>query len=164
MTSVAAEGHYPWFEVLNPPLQGNSSTIPQESILVDLKNDTCVLVHGTGIETLQAVFNFPQYNVIDVISVNVLTKTSGDCSSTAWTWFVGSSCFSNRFRECHNTAIDKNGDFYRCRVTCLCPDFKSCESLHFKYTFALSDLYINASLCEVNLMHGDVNVPYFGTD
>ena len=164
MTNVVAEGYYPWYEVLNQTLQRNPPHIMRESILVDLNNDTCVLVNGPGLETLQAIFNFPQYNSVDTVSVDVLTKASGDCSSSAWTWFVGSSCSPYKFRECYNVGIEIIGDFHRCRVTCVCSGVESCELLHIKYTFDHRGTYIKAALCEVNLVYGDVNLPYYGMD
>ena len=138
--------------------------MPQESMLVDSKNGTCVFVHGLGLGTLQAIFKFPQYNSTGKLSVDVLTHDAGDCSSPAWTWFVGSNCSSNKFRECHNTGVLTNGGFSRCRVTCVYPGFEACDLLHFKYTLTHGDIYTTAALCEVNLVYGDVNLPFYGTE
>ena len=144
--------------------QKDLHTSPQESILVDSKNDNCVFVHGYGLETLQAIFKFPQYKATGKTSADVLTHDAGDCSSPPWTWFIGSNWSSNKFRECHNTGILTNGGFSRCRVTCVCPGFEACDLLHFKYTRNHSDIYTTAALCEVNLVYGDVNLPFYGTE
>ena len=161
---MPAEGHYPWYDVLNLPHHSrNSSWIPQESTLADSKNETCALVHAPERRTLQAIFDFPQYTTNNTLTVDVLTKDVEDCSSSCWTWFTGSSCFPNNFRECVSASIDKNGVFSRCRVTCVCPNAESCQFLHFKYVFDLSAINIRSALCEVTLVYGDVNVPHYGT-
>ena len=163
-THVLAERYYPWYDVLSHHQQKDLHTTPQGSILVDSKNDTCVFVHGPGLGTLQAIFKFPQYNATGKLSVDVLIHDAGECSKPGWTWFVGPHCSSNMFRECHNADIVTNGGFSRCRVTCVCPSLESCEVLHLKYTFDLSDIYTTGALCEVNLAHGDVNLPFYGID
>ena len=136
--------------------------MPQESTLADLQNDTCALVHAPERRTLQAIFDFPQYTANNTVTVDVLTKHVEDCSSPPWTWFTGSSCFSDIFRECASDTINENGIFSRCRVTCLCPNAESCRFLHLKYVFDQRTVNIG-SVCEVKLVYGDVNVPFYGT-
>ena len=46
----------------------------------------------------------------------------------------------------------------------MCPSFESCEFLHFKYTLDQSDIYRKGALCEVSLVYGVVNLPYYGTN
>ena len=164
MTHVLAEGYYPWFEVLNKShWSKNIPLILQENALADSNDETCAMVHAPGFRTLQAIFNFPAYNVTNQIAVDVVTKAAEDCSSQTWTWFVGSNCSSNRFRECNSVGIDKHGVYSSCRVTCACLEFEYCKFLHFKYTLNQNADNVTSALCEVNLVYGDVILPYHGT-
>ena len=45
-------------------------------MLVDSQNDTCIFVNEPGLQTLQAIFDFPHYNVNNGISVDVLMKNT----------------------------------------------------------------------------------------
>ena len=144
---VLAGGHYPSYEVLKQPIKLDASAIPQESFLVDSNNDSCASLRGPELATLQAIINFPKYNANNNIRVDVLTRDVVDCSSPAWTWFVGSRCAPTRFLECHGNSIDTPGVFSRCRVTCYCPSFELCEYIHFKYTFDNTDMHMNGTLC-----------------
>ena len=165
MTRVIAFGHYPWYEVLDQfHANRNYSSITQENIIVDSRNDTCALLHAPKLERLQFVVDFPQYKAVGDISVDVLTKDVNDCNSPAWTWFVGSSCSSTRFQECYNVGVDKIGGFSRCRVTCVCRNAEYCQILHFKYAFDLSAANLKGAFCEMKLVYGDVNIPYYGID
>ena len=79
MTHVLAEGYYPWFEVLNKPnWSKNTPLMPQESVLADSNDETCAMVHAPGFRILQAIFNFPAYNVTNQIAVDVVTKAAVD--------------------------------------------------------------------------------------
>ena len=160
-----AEGHYPWYEVLDQTLESRNSTlIPQESMLVDSQNDTCIYVNEPGLQTLQAIFDFPHYNVNNGLSVDVLMKNTENCSSPACTWFVRSNCSSGVVRECKSTGVDEFGDYSLCRMTCNCNKFELCQSLHFKYAYDQSVVNLNSALCGVKPVYGDVNLPYYGTD
>ena len=136
--------------------------MPQESILVDLQNETCALQHAPELQTLQTIMTFPRNNATKHISVDVIAKDVDDCSSPAWTWFVGSS--SNRFRECYNVNINKIGVFSLCRMACVCPDSASCQFLNFKYAFDQTSINITNATCKVKHIDGDIRVPYYGND
>ena len=165
VTRVLTEGYYPWYEVLNQSQQNRSpSSPPQESVLADSQAGTCHFVHAAQLHTLQAIFDFPTYNIIDNISVDVLTKEAVDCSSPSWTWFVGSNCSSNMFRECKNIRIDNNGINSHCRVTCVCPDVGYCRTLHFKYILDQRAASMTSAICEVHLAYEDLSLPYIGSE
>ena len=162
VTRVIAYGHFPWYEVLGQIQHNETSSTPQESILVDLSNETCVLLYAPELQTLQTIITFPRNNVVENISVDVLAKDVDDCSSPAWAWFVGSN--SSSFRECYNVGINKTGVFASCRVTCVCPNSESCQYLNFKYVFDQTSVNIKSAICDMKPIYGDVRVPYYGTD
>ena len=162
VTRVMAYGHFPWYEVLDQIQHSQKSQKPQENTLVDLRNETCALLHAPELQTLQTIITFPRNNAVENISVDVLAKDVDDCSSAAWAWFVGSN--SSKCRECYNVGINKIGVFTRCQVTCVCPNSESCQYLNFKYVFDQTSVNIKSAICEVKPIYVDVTVPYYGTD
>ena len=120
-----------------------------QTLINDNKDATCV---NTTIDDrlLQVVFYFRHVSPGHQMSVEVVMKNVDGCSSPAWTWFVGSECRKNGYKECSLKQIEEHAGFIRCIVTCPC--WGSCHYLHFVYNLIPWSRRSVGQLCEVGLV------------
>ena len=122
--------------------------------LVDQQNTTCLKTELNGNTWLQIVATFPDSPIGRQMEVEIVVNNETDCSTKAWTWFMGSNCSQMGFFECQKSSLVPQGQFNRCIVSCQCPT--PCDYLHLKFTpVGYLDQSVD-EICEVYLLYDHV--------
>ena len=114
-----------------------------QTFVNDGVDSTCVDTIADG-KQLQVIFYFSFVSPCHKMSVEVVMKNLDNCTSPAWTWFVGSGCLYN---ECFSKQLHQTAEFTRCAVTCVC--FESCNYLYFMYNQIPWKSHKVEQLCEI---------------
>ena len=150
-TSVVAENYIGPYSIID---RTDSKYSPTESVLGDQINGTCMPTKQGGV-TLQAAFRFPDAAVNGQMSVEVISRSTMDCASPGWTWFVESECSFNHYLECSKETLStSNAQNLYCEITCEC--LPTCDYLFIKYNRIPHIKDDSSEMCEIRLMHGDI--------
>ena len=117
-----------------------------QTFVNDGVDSTCVDTIADG-KQLQVIFDFAFVSPGHQMSVEVVMKYLDNCTSPAWTWFVGSDCF---YRECFSKQVSQNAEFTRCVVTCLC--LEPCNNLYSMYNQIPWKSHKVEQLCEIRAL------------
>ena len=123
---------------------------------VDRDNSSCVLVERSGKQWLQAIFMFHESMIDREIDIEIVTKTTEDCSSVSWTWFAESSCIPDSFTECRKFFIGPTdyGGYARCIIKCVC--MPTCNYVYLTYLNVPGEDQSGQQLCDVYLLYGTI--------
>ena len=147
---MVAEGYIGPYSMID---RTNSQYLPTESVISDGNNNTCMPTEQAGM-VFQAASSFLESAIKGQISVEVILRSTTDCASPAWTWFVESECSAHSYLECSGrTHSISNGPNVRCEITCKC--FPTCDYFFVKYNRTPYIKDDSNEICELRLIHGD---------
>ena len=118
-----------------------------QTFINDNIDATCVNA-TVGDKHLHVVFNFSNVIPDHQISMEVVMKNVDDCSSPAWTWFVGSDCYDGPYMQCTASEPYHMAEFTLCIVSCQCWQ-QPCNIVHVVHNLVPWQDHIVEQLCEI---------------